>query len=226
MTEPADKGAKRSRWLKPLLLVLGALVLVGFSIQTYVVVKGNSYILDLKESDEAIVSGLPSEKADCILILGAALWDGVPCPMLAERLDEGAALYHAGASDTVIVSGAVREDEDYNEPEAMEDYLVEKHGVPREAIVQDLEGNTTYDSMYRAKKVFGMGSVTIVTEKYHLFRACYDAAALGLEPYGADACKTLYFGNVNREVRECAARVKDFFMCIVLPEPTYPDVTE
>ena len=225
MTDRADITA-RCRWLKPLLLVLGAFLIVGFLIQTYVVVKGSSYILDLEETDYEIVSGLPDGKTDCILILGAALWDGVPCPMLEERLDEGAELYHAGASDTIIVSGAVREDGDYNEPQAMEDYLVEKHDVPREAIVQDLEGNTTYDSMYRAKAVFGMGGVTIVTEKYHLFRACYIASALGLEPYGADACKKLYFGNVNREFRECAARVKDFFMCIVLPEPTYPDVTE
>ena len=216
---------KRNGWLRRLLFTLGVLIVVGFIIQTIVVVKGSSYILDLEESDDAIVAGLPDEKTDCILILGAALWDGFPCPMLQERLDTGAELFHAGASDTIIVSGAV-DDIYYNEPQAMEDYLVEYHDIPREAIVQDPEGNTTYDSMYRAKNVYGVGSVIVVTEKYHLFRACYDAAALGLETYGADACKTLYFGNINREARECAARIKDFFMCIILPELTYPDTSK
>ena len=215
----------RGKRLKPLLIALGALVLVGFILQAIVVVKGNAYILDVERSGDAIVGGLPDRKTDCILILGAALWDGFPCPMLQERLDTGAELFHAGASDTIIVSGAV-DGEYYNEPQAMEDYLVEYHEVPREAIRQDPEGNTTYDSMYRAKNVYDVGSVLVVTEKYHLFRACYDAAALGLETYGADACRKLYFGNVNREFRECLARDKDFFLCIIQPELTYPDEAE
>ena len=221
----AGKKSKRPGWLRLLLLALAALVLVGFILQTIVVVKGSTYILDAERSGDTIVSGLPDEKKDCILILGAALWDGFPCPMLQERLDTGAELFHAGASDTIIVSGAV-DSEYYNEPQAMEDYLVEYHDIPREAIVQDPEGNTTFDSMYRARHVYGVGSVIVVTEKYHLFRACYDAAALGLDTFGVDACKRLYFGNINREFRECLARDKDFFMCIIQPELTYPDTTE
>ena len=217
MAEPVDKTTKLFGWLKGVLFALGVFLVACFIIQTIVVVRGSSFILDLEQEDEGIVAGLPEEQADCILILGAALWDGVPCPMLKERLDTGADLYHAGASDTIVVSGAVEGDE-YNEPQAMEDYLVERHDIPRGAIVQDVGGSNTYASMYRAKHAFGMDSAVVVTEKYHLFRACYIADALGLEAYGADACRTLYFGNVNREVRECAARVKDFFMCIIKPE--------
>ena len=217
MSEPLNKTTKRFGWPKRILLALGVLIMAGFIIQTIVVVKGGSYILDVEHENDAIVIGFPEKKTDCILILGAALWDGVPCPMLEERLDTGAELYHADASDTIIVSGAVDGDY-YNEPQAMEDYLVNYHDVPREAIVQDPCGDNTYSSMYRAKHTFDMESVIVVTEKYHLFRACYDASALGLETCGADACKQLYFGNVNREVRECAARVKDFFICIIQPE--------
>lgn len=211
--------ATNSKWrrrLKPPLLALAAIVFACFILQTIVVVRGNSHILGLERQDDEIVSGLPDHKTDCILILGAALWDGFPCPMLQERLDTGAELYHAGASDTIVVSGAV-DGEFYDEPQAMEDYLVEYHGVPRDAIVQDPCGSNTYASMYQAKYAFGMQSVIVATEKYHLFRACYDASALELETYGADACKQLYFGNVNREFRECLARVKDFFLCIIQP---------
>ena len=218
MAEQATNKKNRARWLKPFLLGLAAVALVCFILQTIVVVRGNAFILELERADDSVVAGLPDEKTDCILVLGAALWDGVPCPMLAERLDTGGELYQAGASDTIIVSGAVRGD-DYNEPQAMEDYLVERWGVPREAIVQDPNGFNTYGSMYEAKYTFGMTSVLVVTEKYHLFRACYIADALGLETYGADACKQHYFGNVNREVRECAARVKDFFVVMVQTLP-------
>ena len=218
MAQRAANKKNRARWLKALLLAVAAIMLVGFVLQSIVVVRGNSFILDLERQNEEIVAGLPDQKADCILVLGAALWDGFPCPMLQERLDTGAELYHAGASDTIIVSGAV-DGPYYNEPQAMEDYLVEYHGVPREAILQDPNGFNTYDSMYQAKHSFGMKSVIVVTERYHLFRACYIADALGLETYGADACKQHYFGNVNREVRECVARVKDFFVVMVQTLP-------
>lgn len=219
MADETTCKKKRARWLKPLLMGLAAVVLVGFALQCIVVAHGNTFILDLERDGDEIVSGLPEGKTDCILVLGAALWDGVPCPMLEERLDEGAALYHAGASDTVIVSGAV-DGPYYNEPQAMEDYLVEYCGVPREAILQDPKGFNTYDSMYQAKYTFGMESVLIATERYHLFRACYIADALGLRAYGADACAQMYFGNVNREVRECIARVKDFFLCLAPSKAT------
>ncbi|MBR3289559.1 MAG: YdcF family protein [Clostridia bacterium] len=212
---------RRSTWRKivtVLLIALAAVVLIGGTAHTIVVVGGGSHILDLTCSDGTITSGLPAEKTDCILILGAGLWDGAPSPMLQERLDMGAALYHAGASDKILVSGD-NSREDYNEVQAMEDYLVEHGGVPRECIVRDHAGFSTYDSMFRAKEIFCADSVIVVTQKYHLFRAVYDASCLGLDAYGADAQQTVFSGRYHREIRECLARVKDCFMCVFKPAP-------
>ena len=213
----ASKGRKWLRRLRNLLL-LG--VLFCLIAHTAVVVRGSSRVLDLESSEGEILSGLPEEKADCILILGAGLRNGYPSAMLRERLDLGAALYRAGAADKILVTGD-NGSKDYNEVQAMEDYLVNEQGVPRERIVRDHAGFCTYDSMVRAKEVFCAERVIIVTQKYHLFRAVYIASAIGLEAWGADAHRTDYSGREAREIRECLARVKDFVCCIFRPDPRF-----
>ena len=205
--------SKRKRiWLLALLMIAVAL----FAIHTVVVVHGGAHFLTLEKSDGEIVAGLPEKKADCILVLGAGVWNGSPSPMLQDRLDMGAALYRAGASDTILVSGD-NGSENYNEPLAMAEYLANEQGIPREAIVMDYAGFSTYDSVYRAKEIFCADSVIVVTQKYHLYRACYIASALGMDVYGADAHAREYFGRHYREARECLARVKDFFVCMYQP---------
>ena len=176
--------------------------------------------MDLQYDEERIQSGLPEEKADCILILGAGLWGGKPSPILRERLDLGAELYRSGAAPKLLVTGDNGR-EDYNEVQAMEDYLAEEQGIPREDIVRDHAGFCTYDSMVRAREVFCAERVVIVTQKYHLFRACYIANAVGLEAVGADAGRSALSGREARELRECLARVKDFFWCIFRPNPRF-----
>ena len=217
-TRKEATGARK--WLRRLRNLLIAGILLCLIAHTVVVVYGSSRILDLEYAEGKIASGLPEGKTDCILILGAGLFQGKPSPMLRERLDLGAELYRAGASDRILVSGD-NGSKEYNEVQAMEDYLVEEQGIPRECIQRDHAGFCTYDSVVRAKEIFCADSVIIVTQKYHLFRADYIASVLGLETYGADAHRTDYSGRYGRETRECLARVKDFFSCIFRPDPKY-----
>ena len=85
----------------------------------------------------------------------------------------------------------------------------------------DHAGLSTYDSIYRAKYVFGAKRVIIVTQRYHLYRALYIAKTMGIEAYGVGADPRQYVGAFNREVREILARNKDFAKCIFKPKPTY-----
>lgn len=209
---------KRRGWVRCAVVLMAALALFCLIAHTVVVVRGGARILDLEYDGDKVSSGLPEEKTDCILILGAGLWGNSPSPMLRERLDLGAALYHAGASDRILVSGDNGR-ADYNEVQVMEDYLAEQKGVPREAIVRDHAGFSTYDSMVRAREVFCVDSAIVVTQKYHLFRADYIASSMGIDVYGADAHRTDYAGRTFREARECLARVKDFVFCIFKPDP-------
>ena len=102
----------------------------------------------------------------------------------------------------------------------MKQYLIEA-GVPSEDIFMDHAGFSTYESMYRARDVFQAKKILIVTQKYHLYRAVYDARALGLDAYGVASDPRSYAGQSYRNLREILARNKDFVFSIVKPEPTY-----
>jgi vancomycin permeability regulator SanA len=82
-------------------------------------------------------------------------------------------------------------------------------------LVLDNEGFSTYESIYRAKEVFGAEKVIIVTQEYHLHRALYIARELGIEAYGVSADIRTYRGQSYRDLREHLARTKDFFKCLV-----------
>ena len=93
---------------------------------------------------------------------------------------------------------------------------------PSEDIFMDHAGFETYDSMYRAKKIFGAKKVVIVSQKYHLYRSLYIAKKMGLDAYGVSSDLRYYSKKqYYREAREWLARVKSFIKCIAKPEPKY-----
>lgn len=155
-------------------------------------------------------------KADCIIILGAGVKNGEPTPMLRDRLLTGIALYESGAAEKIIMSGDHGR-KDYDEVNVMRSFAIE-HGVAAEDIFLDHAGFSTYDSMWRAKNIFGAESVIAVSQKYHLYRTVYDARALGIKAVGVSADLNPYGGQLKRDIREIAARDKDFFKCIFKPE--------
>ncbi len=169
---------------------------------------------------EAQQQALAAEKADCILVLGAAVKpDGMPSAMLEDRLAVGVALYKDGAADKLLLSGDNGSVE-YNEVKAMKNYAL-AHGVAAKDIYLDHAGFSTYESMYRAQAIFGVERVIIVTQTYHEYRAIYDAQRLGMQAAGVSADQQRYSGQTGRDLREVMARIKDFFKCIAKPLPTY-----
>lgn len=163
---------------------------------------------------------LKLEEPDCILVLGAGVRDdGSPSHMLEDRLIVGKELYEAGISEYILLSGDHGR-EGYDEVNCMKDYMMD-NGIPREPLFLDHAGFSTYESLYRAKEIFGVKKLVIVTQGYHLYRALYIADSLGLEAVGATADLRTYVGQSMRETREIAARVKDFFYTIFKPEPTH-----
>lgn len=162
---------------------------------------------------------LPDDQpqADCILILGAGIRpDGSPSKMLIERLETGYRLYASGKSERILCSGDHGR-EDYDEVGTMKRYLMDK-GVPDSAIFMDHAGFSTYDSLYRAKYIFGCESLIVVTQRYHLYRGLYIGQALGISCTGADAQTALYRGQTLRDLREAAARTKDFYKALFKPK--------
>ena len=156
------------------------------------------------------------EDVDCILVLGAGVWDGKPSYMLEDRLLKGIELYHTGISSKILMSGDHR-NSSYDEVNVMKRYAIEK-GVSSSDIFMDHAGVSTYDSIYRAKYIFHAKKIVIVTQEYHLYRTLYIAKSLGLDAYGVYAELKEYAGQMKREVREILARDKDFFKSIIKPE--------
>lgn len=157
--------------------------------------------------------------ADCIVVLGAGVRNGKPTAMLRDRLLTGISLYENGAAPKIIMSGDHGREE-YDEVNVMKSFAVER-GVPDEDIFMDHAGFSTYDTVYRAKAVFEADSIIIVSQKYHLYRAIYTAEKLGIKAVGVSADLDTYRGQTKRDFREILARDKDFFKCIIKPEPTY-----
>lgn len=180
----------------------------------------NALVVLTTEDDIVSVDEASGYQADAIVVLGASVFaDGTPSTILQDRLDCGIALYKAGAAPKIIMSGD-NSTEHYNECAAMKRYAIAQ-GVPSEDIFCDHAGFSTYESMYRARDVFGAKRIVIVSQKYHLYRALYVAERLGLDAYGVSADLRPYAGQEARELREVLARNKDFFTAIVQPPPTF-----
>ena len=198
--------------LKYVTIAIIIIAVIIISINSYVKITTQKQII--QEDDIKNLSDI-----DCIIILGAAIWGDKPSPMLEDRLLEGINLYKNNVSNKIIMSGDHGRKE-YDEVNIMKKYAIEK-GVPSEKIFMDHAGFSTYESIYRAKEIFGAKKVIIVTQKYHLYRALYISNQLGIEAYGVAADPRQYAGATYRELREILARNKDFVKCILKPQPTY-----
>lgn len=195
-----------------LMILVIVIIAITFGINFYVKSSVKSQIITEKEAENL-------SDVDCILILGAGVWGDKPSPMLEDRLLEGINLYNNNVSGKIIMSGDHGK-EDYDEVNIMKEYAIQK-GIPSENIFMDHAGFSTYESIYRAKEIFGAKKIVIVTQKYHLYRALYIANKLGVEAYGVNSDPRKYVGETSREIREILARDKDFVKCIFKPKPTY-----
>lgn len=202
---------KRGIFFLLMLAVLGVVTLAGVNLY----VKGS---VSKKLYTQNQIEELP--KVDCIMILGAGLKeDGTPSFMLKDRLNIGITLYQQGISNRLLMTGDHGR-KDYNEVRAMKDYAI-KAGVPADDIFMDHAGFSTYESAYRAKKVFQVSSAVIITQRYHLYRALYNAQKMGIDAYGMTAREVRYKGQWIRDSREVIARSKDVLYCMLQKKPTY-----
>lgn len=193
----------------PLKVVLGVVLAAVLAVGV-----ANAVTIGTTRGDMHVVADLTDYNADAIVVLGASVHpDGTPSDMLRHRLDTAWALYDAGAADAIIVSGDNRA-ANYNESAAMKAYLVGL-GIPSQDIYEDHAGYSTYESMYRARHVFGAQRIIVTTQAYHLYRSLYAAHGLGMEAVGVASDHGAYLNQTSYSLREVLARTKDFFNTLV-----------
>jgi len=144
------------------------------------------------------------------LVLGARIGPGgEPSRPLRARLDVAASLHAAGRVQKLLLSGddgrAVSD-----EVGPMRSALIAR-GVPEGALLVDPAGTRTFESFRRARDVYGLDDVVVVTNPFHLPRALYLAEGLGLRAVGVAAPETPPPGlrqQLKREARESFARLR------------------
>ena len=203
----------KKKVLKIILVILACFIVLCialvFGVNAYVKHIGGVNIITPEYAAEL-------KDVDCIIVLGCQVKDnGKPSDMLADRLTRGIDLYNQGIAPKIIMSGDHGQIE-YDEVNTMKRYLVDK-GIPSEVVYMDHAGLSTYDTMYRAVNIFSVKKAIIVTQQYHMYRALFDARALGIDAYGVCSVKKQYGGQAYRDIREVAARIKDLGYSIFKP---------
>jgi vancomycin permeability regulator SanA len=154
------------------------------------------------------------------LVLGAQVNpDGTPSAFLAARLALAKRLYDAGLIEMIIVSGDHLAPE-FDEPAAMRNYLI-RAGLPKETVIADAGGFDTYESCLRAKRIFNLSRLIVVTQNYHLIRAVATCRALGIDATGVgdDSVRQHPIAWWRGAIRDQLACVKTIVDLATRPEP-------
>ncbi len=166
----------------------------------------NAYVL--LEGDDATSDVAEVSRAEVAIVPGAFVEpSGKMSAMLADRVKQASALWHAGKVEKILVSGD-HGTWQYDEPDTMRKALV-RDGVTPEDIFEDHAGFDTWATMVRARSIFGVHDAVVVTQGFHMPRALYLADAAGIDATGltADLHHWGYQGHKS-EVREVLSRVK------------------
>ena len=183
------------------LFLVGAVALAGVLL-AWLAERRLDSLADARMSGDA--SRLPD--VDVALVLGTAPIgpEGGPNVYFVRRLDAAAALWKAGKVKYLIVSGSDVE------PDAMRDGLIAR-GVPAAAIYRDPAGDRTWDSVLRARDVFGQKRLIIVSQRFHLSRALFLANHAGIEAWSFEARDVDSPYSVFTELRRFPSALRAFF---------------
>jgi SanA protein len=215
----AFKRPRLRRALRVLSCLVAGAALATLTINIIMVVGTRGYVY----RDIGKIPGDPIPDDMAVMVLGSQIRGTSLSPVLRDRVIGGIALMEAGKGRKLLLSGD-HGDRYYDEVNAMRLYvLANAPDIPEEAIFMDHAGFSTWDSMYRARDVFQVKEILIVTQDFHISRAVCIARSLGLNARGYAVSQDRFKGPTLRywRTREYFARVKAFLYIIVKPKPKY-----
>lgn len=160
------------------LLALGGAGAFFLLCQWWVCVAGDGRIF-------ARVEDLPENEVG--LVLGTAKWAGKGKlnRFFSYRIDAAFRLYKSGRVQRLLLSGN-GVDPGRSEPEEMRSDLLAR-GVPAGVLSLDSGGIRTIDSIARAREIYGLRRLTIVSQEFHNRRALFFCRAYGIDAVGFNA---------------------------------------
>jgi SanA protein len=162
---------------------------------------------------------LPTTKTALLLGTSKKLRNGNDNLYFNYRIDACVELFRSGKVSHILISGDNGRKE-YNEPLDMKNELISR-GIPSEKITLDFAGFDTYDSVLRAKMIFGQDDFIVVSQKFHNQRAVYIARRNGIHAYGYNARDVKKMNGMKTKIREFFACVKAYIELKINVKPTY-----
>ncbi len=172
--EAAGPVGRRRRWRRRILRGIGVVVLLVIA---YLAV---TFIQVWRASSQD-----GAQAADAIVVLGAAQYDGRPSPVLEARLERALELYEAGLAPTIVVTGGRQRGDTWTEATTGYNWLRD-NDVPDEAILKEVQGRNTYESLAATARFLrdeDVMEVVLVTDGYHALRVTGIAREVGLRPH-------------------------------------------
>jgi uncharacterized SAM-binding protein YcdF (DUF218 family) len=127
------------------------------------------------------------QKADAIVVLGAAQYNGRPSPVFRARLDHAVDLYDAGVGRYLVVTGGKALGDRTTEAAAARAFAIAR-GVPASAILVEDRGRTTLESLNAVATILRehqLGSAVFVSDRTHMLRVLRIARDQGIASYGS-----------------------------------------
>lgn len=206
--------------LRKIITILGTLSLV-----LVLVILTCNFIISSTTEDKTYsnIDTIPPNRVGLVLGTSNRISNGSSNPYYTYRIDATVALFKAGKIKFILVSGD-NGSIYYNEPNTIKKDLI-KAGIPEEVIFLDYAGFRTLDSMVRAKFIFGLDNVTVISQKFHNERAIYIAEQKGLKAIGFNAQDLSTSQGFKVHFREYLARVKVFIDMILNTQPKFYGAT-
>jgi SanA protein len=165
------------------------------------------------------VNDIPAVETGLLLGTGKMLANGSINPYFQYRIEAALELFKAGKIKYIIISGDNGR-KDYNEPEDMKNELI-SGGIPDSLIYLDYAGFRTFDSVIRAKKIFGQNKLISISQKFHNERMVFIARNNEIEAYGYNARDVNKSAGFKTNLREFFARAKVFLDMLINREPKF-----
>lgn len=206
-TRPSKRTIRNTLLLTPLLLFI-------FILRSNLAIEAKASELTFNSVDD-----IQKNKVGLVLGTSKYLRDGRTNLFFLYRVQAAVELYNQGKIDYILVSGD-NGHVSYNEPKEFRKELI-KRGIPKEKIYLDYAGFRTLDSMVRAKEVFGLEEVTVISQQFHNERAIYIAKKNGLEAIGFNAQDVQGYSGFKVKTREALARTKVFLDLFLNVQPKF-----
>ncbi len=178
--------------------------LVAYALLLALILVCNVWIISATKSRVFYdIASLPVHHDGLVLATGRLMENGRLNRHFVRRVDAAAALYRAGKVQRLILSG----DKAHDEPMELKRALLDR-GVPESALILDNYGLRTLDSVVRARDVFHCGDLTIISERFHDFRALFLSRYYGINAVAYAPPDLPFRWMIKSTLRESLARVK------------------